>query len=131
MTDFFALLDLPRTPWLEPDAVQARFLELSAGAHPDRVHGSADDVLKSANARFSALNSAAVCLREPRDRLNHLIQLENPDAATTAPAQSIPPEFMDLMMRVGQSCRDVDRFLEERARATSPMMQAQLFSQGL
>ena len=31
MTDYFALLNFPRLPWLDPEHVNARFLELSAG----------------------------------------------------------------------------------------------------
>ena len=105
MTDYFALLNLPRSPWLEPEMVQARFLELSAAAHPDRVHGEPNEVLKSANAQFSELNAAAVCLREPRDRLNHLLQLETGSASGAAAAQSISPDSIELMTKVGQSCR--------------------------
>jgi len=128
MTDYFALLGFERSPWLDVEAVNARFLERSAEAHPDRVHGD-ESAMKEANRRFADLNAAAACLREPRERLQHLLELETGSKQNFA--QAIPNELMDLVMRVGQTCRSVDQFLAERGKATSPMMQAQLFGQGL
>jgi len=128
MTDYFALLGFERSPWLDVEAVNTRFLERSAEAHPDRVHRDAD-AIKEATQRFAELNAAAACLREPRERLQHLLELETGSKQNFA--QSIPNELMDLVMRVGQTCRSVDQFLAERGKATSPIMQAQLFAHGL
>jgi DnaJ-domain-containing protein 1 len=128
MTDYFSLLGFERSPWLDAEAVQARFLERSAEAHPDRVHGD-EAAMKEANQRFADLNAAAACLREPRERLQHLLELETGSKQNFA--QAIPNELMDLVMRVGETCRSVDEFLKERAKASSPMMQAQFFGQGL
>jgi hypothetical protein len=129
MTDYFALLQFHRQPWLEPDEVNTRFLQLSAPLHPDRVHNAAPDQIQTANHTFAELNAAASCLRDPKERLQHLLHLETGAPATAA--QSIPSELMDLFARVGQTCRNVDQFLSERAKVTSPMLQAQLFAQGL
>ena len=129
MTDYFALLGFERSSWLEVEEVNARFLELSSKAHPDRVHGEGDEAVRDANRRFAELNAAAVCLREPRERLQHLLELETGSKQNFA--QAIPAELMDLVMRVGQTCRSVDQYLAERTKATSPMVQAQLFGQGL
>lgn len=38
---------------------------------------------------------------------------------------------MQLFGHIGQVCREVDQFLTERAKASSPMLQAQLFAKGL
>jgi curved DNA-binding protein CbpA len=129
MKDNFALLNFERRPWLNAEEVNARFVELSAVAHPDRVHGGAAEEVRGANERFAELNAAAACLRDPKERLHHLIQLET--GATPSWAQSIPNELMDLFGRVGQLCRDVDQFLAERAQASSPILRAQLFATGL
>jgi DnaJ-domain-containing protein 1 len=129
MTNYFALLNFPRAPWLDADAVNARFLELSAPWHPDRVHGQSAANLAEANQKFADLNRAAAALRDPRERLQHLILLET--GAPPAAAQNIPGNLIELFARVGQTCRDADQFLAERARATSPMIQAQLFAQSL
>lgn len=129
MMDQFALLNFPRVPWLPADDVKARFLELSAPWHPDRVHGKSADEIAEANQKFAALNAAAACLREPQARLQHLLQLET--GAASAATQNIPANLIELFGKIGQTCRSVDQFLAERGRATSPMIQAQLFAQGL
>jgi DnaJ-domain-containing protein 1 len=38
VTDYFALLDEPRQPWLDEEALKAKFFALSTSVHPDRVH---------------------------------------------------------------------------------------------
>jgi DnaJ-class molecular chaperone len=129
MVDYFALLNFPRTPWLAAEQVQKRFLELSAPVHPDRVHHLGAAEKEEANRKFAELNKAATVLRDQKERLQHLIALESGPAAGTA--QTISGEFVELFGRVGEVCRKVDLFLSERAKATSPMVQAQLFGKGL
>lgn len=127
MTDYFALLGVERKPWLDDEALKARFLELSAAAHPDRAHGGEGE--RESNKRFAELNAAAACLREPRDRLNHLLELETGEPkATTA---SLSKELMDIFPRVASVLREADGLIAERARVLSPMLQAQLFAVGL
>lgn len=126
--DFFALLNEPRRPWLDADALKTKFLALSAEVHPDRVHESADAVKLAATARYTALNAAHNCLREPRDRIRHLLELElghKPSDLT-----SVPNDLMDLFFEIGKEVREVDAFLAEKARATSPLLQVQLFERG-
>jgi len=76
MTDCFELLQEPRRPWLDADALKARFLKLSAAAHPDRFHGGTESERAQANDRSAELNAAYNTLRETRDRLFHLLELE-------------------------------------------------------
>lgn len=129
MVDYFALLNFPRTPWIDPTEVQKRFLELSAPAHPDRAHNLGAAEIVAANEKFAELNKAFVTLRDPKERLHHLLALEMGN--TPSATQNIPNELIELFARVGQTCRKVDEFLAERNRTTSPMLQAQLFAQGL
>jgi hypothetical protein len=128
-SDAFALLSEPRRPWLEPDALRARFLPLSTPVHPDRVHGASEAEKLAANTRYAELNAAYNTLREPRDRLLHLYELE----AGTKPKdiQRIPPGTMDLFVEVGQTCRDADEFLKKKGEAKSPMLRLQLMPAGL
>ncbi len=128
-TDYFALLGQPRLPWLEPDALKTAFLELSSKWHPDRVHTESADEQSAATTKFAEINAAYNCLREPKDRVLHLFTLET--GAPPASVQSIPGDSMDLFMECGQLCREVDQFLAAKARATSPLVQAQLFEQSL
>lgn len=129
MMDSFSLLNESRRPWLDSDALRARFLPLSAGAHPDRVHSEGEAGKLAANHRYAELNAAFNCLREPRDRLLHLLELEL--GAKPSDIQRIPPGTMDLFVEVGQLCRDVDGFLTEKAGVSSPLLKVKIFERGM
>lgn len=128
MTDFFALLDEPRRPWLEPEPLKEKFLALSATVHPDRVHNLGEAERAAAQERYTEINAAYNCLREPKDRVHHLLQLEL--GALPKDVQRIPAELMDLSLEIGQKCREADALLAERARATSPLLQVKFFERG-
>jgi len=125
MTDYFALLNEPRRPWLDPESLKAKFFQLSAEVHPDRVHGASEAEKQLANQRYVELNAAYNCLREPKTRLQHLLELET--GAKPKDIQQIPERTMELFMEVGQLCRAADAFLAERAPVTSPVLKVKLF----
>jgi curved DNA-binding protein CbpA len=128
MTDCFALLDEPRRPWLEADALKQKFLARSATMHPDKVQ-SANEAEKSGAAKsFAELNAAYQCLAEPKLRLLHLLELER--GAKPADIQQIPGALADLFAEVAMTCRSADGFLQEKSQATSPLLQVQLFERG-
>lgn len=129
MTDAFALLSEPRRPWLDADVLKARFLPLSAEVHPDRVHSASEAEKAVANARYAELNAAYNTLREPRDRLLHLLELEA--GGKPKDVQRIPPGTMDLFVEVGQTCRDTDEFLKQKSTSESPMVKLRLMQEGL
>jgi DnaJ-domain-containing protein 1 len=123
--DNFSLLNEPRRPWLNADELKEKFFPLSAPFHPDRVHSGSEEEKISANKRYAELNAAYNCLREPKERLLHLLELEL--GKKPSDIQKIPPGTMDLFVEVGQTCRDVDAFLVEKSKATSPLLKVQLF----
>ena len=129
MTDAFALLSEPRRPWLDAEALKARFLPLSAAVHPDRVHSASEAEKAAANTRYAELNAAYNTLREPRDRLLHLLELEA--GGKPKDVQRIPPGTMDLFVEVGQTCRDTDEFLKQKSTSDSPMVKLRLMQEGL
>jgi curved DNA-binding protein CbpA len=129
MTDYFALLKAPRKPQVDLDALKSHFLQLSTEVHPDRFHNHAEAEKQAATQRYTELNTAYNCLKEPRERLLHLIELEL--GAKPKDIQRIPPGTMDLFVEVGQLCRDVDTFLAERGKVTSPLLKVRLFEQGM
>lgn len=129
MTDAFALLSEPRRPWLDAEALKARFLPLSAAVHPDRVHSASEADKAAANTRYAELNAAYNTLREPRDRLLHLLELEA--GGKPKDVQRIPPGTMDLFVEVGQTCRDTDEFLKQKSTSDSPMVKLRLMQEGL
>jgi curved DNA-binding protein CbpA len=128
MVDCFALLDESRRPWIDPEALKQKFLSLSAVVHPDRVHQAGLAEKQAAQTRFAELNAAYTRLREPRDRLRHLLELEL--GAPPADIQQIPPELVDLFMEVGQANRDADVVLKEKSSIASPLLKVQLFERG-
>ncbi len=128
MTDCFALLNEPPRPWLDPDALKRKFLAVSAEVHPDRVHTAGDAEKQAAQRRYTELNGAYNCLREPKERLRHLLELEC--GAKPAELQQIPPDLMDLFLQVSGLCRDADEFLEEKQKVSSPLLKVKMFERG-
>ncbi|HKQ40380.1 MAG TPA: DnaJ domain-containing protein [Verrucomicrobiae bacterium] len=127
MTDYFAVLDEPRRAWLDPEALKAKFLSLSAAVHPDRVHGQSEADRKAAQERYTHLNAAYQCLRDSKTRLLHYLELER---GKLQDVQDIPPETMDLFFRVGKLCREADQFLREKRQVNSPLLKVQMFERG-
>src|SRR6266571_3501873 len=103
MTDYFALLGQTRLPWLDSDSLKSKFLEISATVHPDRVHGASEIEKQSSHQRSAELNAAYNCLREPKTRLQHLLELEA--GAKPNDIQQLPSGTMELFIEVGQLCR--------------------------
>ena len=90
MNDFFAVMGLPRSAWLDGEELKERFHRLSAERHPDAPSGS--------GAAFSALNEAWQTLREPVSRLRHFLELTAPDSVVTS--GGAPAELGDLFMDI-------------------------------
>jgi len=127
VTDHFAILHEPRRPWLEADALKAKFLAFSPAAHPD--HANTPRERETAEHRFAELNAAYQCLRETKERLHHLFVLETGHEAKQV--RQVPQALADLIIPAEQICRDVTAFLAEKAKATSPLVQAQWFERAL
>jgi len=125
MSDYFALLNEPRRPWLDPESLRQKFLKLSTSAHPDRVHNASEAEQRAAQQRYTELNAAFKTLREPRDRLRHLLELER--GGKPKDLQEMSADLVELFMQMGQFSRQVDAFLTERTATTSPLLQVPLF----
>ena len=126
--DYFALLNEPRRPWLEADLLRQKFLALASGAHPDRVPGASESEKAEVTQRYAQLNAAFNCLAEPKLRLLHLLELEL--GAKPKDIQQIPASLADLFAEVATVCKSADGFLAEKNKATSPLVQVQLFERG-
>jgi DnaJ-domain-containing protein 1 len=125
MTDYFALLKQQRRPWVDPELLKEQFLALSAEVHPDRVHNASAQDKLATQEQYTLLNSAYTCLRDPKARLLHLLELER--GYTPQQVQTIPPALMDLFMEVGQVCRLAEAVSAQKSQAVSPLLQVQLF----
>jgi len=115
MLDEFAILQQPRRPWLDPEALKERFHRLTAEHHPD-VSGAGGE------GQFAAMNSAYNVLREPASRLRHLLELEAPEKLK-AP-QQIPNAFADLFMKIAGFRRGLDAFQQKSAAASTALAKA-------
>ena len=128
MIDCFALLQEPRRPWLDPEALKQKFLALSTRFHPDRVHGASETERTKAQEHYAELNAAYQRLREPKERLQHLLELEL--GIKPQQVQRIPPGLMEMSLEVARQCRQADTFIAEKGRTASPRLLVQLFEQG-
>ena len=128
MSDYFALLNEPRRPWPDADLLKRKFLTLASDLHPDRVHNAGETEKVEVTKRYAQLNAAYNCLAEPKLRLLHLLELEL--GAKPKDIQTIPVALADLFAEVANNCRNADGFLTEKDKATSPLVQVQLFERG-
>lgn len=129
MIDHFALLDIPRCPWLDAEVLKQRFHELSAEVHPDREHDATDEAKAALQRRFAEVNAAHDCLREAKLRVRHLLELELGHAPGSV--KSVPDEMTEWFMEIGTVCREVDAFLAKKDAQDSPLLQAALMSEGM
>lgn len=114
MPDHFALLDEPRRPWLDADALKEKFHALTASQHPDvKVGGD-----------FATINSAYQILSDPGKRLRHFLELVAPSALQSTP--QVPPQLAELFLQVGAVWQLADAFLKKQAQAAAPLAQALL-----
>jgi curved DNA-binding protein CbpA len=126
--DYFALLDEPRQPWLDEETLKAKFFALSTSVHPDRVHALPEAERKTAHDRYTQLNAAYSCLREPKERLRHLLELQI--GRKPAPVQEVPAELVELFFEIGPATRGADEFLKRKASITSPLLLVGVFDEG-
>ncbi len=115
MTDFFALFEEPPRPWLEAEALKAKYHRLTALHHPDVAGPSAD---------FAEVNRAYQTLSDPAARLRHLLDLETPAAISRS--QPVPEEIASFFTPVAEIRQAVDAFLRQHAAAASPLAKALL-----
>ena len=127
MTDYFALFGEPRHPWLDEEELKSKFFALSSSVHPDRAHTLPEKEKQAAHARYTELNAAYNCLREPKERLRHLIELQT--SRKPVQVQEVPGEMVEIFFQIGQACREADEFLKRKAAVTSPILLVEFFEQ--
>jgi DnaJ-domain-containing protein 1 len=125
MTDCFALLDEPRRLWLDVERLKAKFLALSSAFHPDKIRATTPADRETASRRFAELNTAFNCLRDPKERLRHLLSLEL--GTTPRDVLEIPSDLADLFIEIAGLQREAKAFLAEAARVQSPLLRVQVF----
>ncbi len=106
MTDYFALFEEARRPWLDPDELKEKYFARSRTATPS-----------------AELNEAFRVLSDPKLRLHHLLTLEGAELSAGRP---VPPAVAELFWNTGSLLREIERWLLRRAAATTALAQAVL-----
>jgi curved DNA-binding protein CbpA len=118
MIDYFALLQQPRKPWLDPEELKQRYQQLILASHPDRP----GDRHTEAAPTFAAVNEAYRVLINPKLRLQHLLSLEGHGPIAD---ESAPVDLMEFFAETGTLVQEIDRLLE-KLRATKNALSASL-----
>ena len=122
MTDYFALLDQRRRPWLDSEGLKQAFHRKTLSDHPD-AQRSAPDVAY-AEAGFAQINDAYHTLQDPKLRLQHLLALEGHTAASRF--DSVPDEIADLFPAIAAVTQDAVAVSEKATQATSALSRSLL-----
>jgi len=123
--DHFAVMRQPRRPWLDSDHLKQEFLARSADVHPDRADARNQASQAAAQENFTTLNTAYNCLRNPRTRLQHFLELET--GSRPEQVQNVPAQLTDIFFAVGAACREADALLRKKLEAVSPLLQVEMF----
>ena len=117
MTDYFALLDQPRAPWLDLAALREVYHRKTLESHPDAAApGDQDD--------FVQINEAYQVLHDPKRRLHHLLSLEN--VVPASGSQSVPPELGELFLLIGELNHGASQLLERKRTASNALSRSLL-----
>jgi len=116
MTDYFALLEQPRGPWLDPAALKDAYHQKTLQTHPDAAAGNQSD--------FAQLNEAYQVLQDPKRRLHHLLSLEN--CAPPSTSQSIPEELQELFLLIGELNQRANVLLEKMRTSSNALSRSLL-----
>ena len=128
MVDFFSLFQVPRSPWLNEEDLKSRYHAHAMKIHPDRFHQAPAEAQTAATTDYAQWNAAYQVLSDPRERLQHLIELEQ--GGKPAEVQQVSAETMETGMKIAQLCRETDTFLSHKAAISSPLLLAQEFEAG-
>jgi molecular chaperone HscB len=100
--DYFALFGMPRRLWIEMNALEQRFLQLSWKLHPDNFVNATEEERELSLKRSSELNDAYRTLRDPIARVEYLLGLENMRKEGEHKQQA-PPELLEEVFELNES----------------------------
>jgi curved DNA-binding protein CbpA len=129
MTDYFALLQTPRRPWVDVEKLKENFQLLSGRVHPDRLHGADEAARQNATRHYAELNEAYQCLREAKPRLYHLLWLER--GKKPGDTNLLPESLMRLFSQVVPLLREADLLMKEKSLSTSAVQRVLVTSKAL
>jgi molecular chaperone HscB len=101
-TDYFALFEMPRKLWIEMNALEQKFLQLSWKLHPDNFVNATETERELSLKRSSELNDAYRVLRDPVARVEYLLGIENMRKEGEHKQQA-PPELLEEVFELNES----------------------------
>jgi len=110
MIDYFALLQQPRRPWLDPEELKEKYHELTKSTHPNQKASVGSD------SDFASINEAYRTLLDPKLRLDHLLKLEGIPLASHT---NVPEQIADVFLEIGTLIQETDRLLAKSATTTA------------
>jgi molecular chaperone HscB len=100
--DYFATFALPRKLWIEMNALEQKFLQLSWKLHPDNFVNAPAEEREISLKRSSELNDAYRTLRDPVGRVEYLLAIEGARIEGQNKQQA-PPELLEEVFELNES----------------------------
>jgi molecular chaperone HscB len=106
VTDYYALLGIPRSLNPSQDKLQERYYALSRELHPDRFMQKPEAERERALEQSSALNDAYRTLKVPIKRAQYLLTLEGFDMGEQR-SKDVPPELLEEVFELNMALEEM------------------------
>jgi molecular chaperone HscB len=106
VTDYYALIGLPRGLSLSLDDLQTRYYALSRELHPDRFMQKPEAERQRALDMSSALNDGYRTLKDPIKRAQYLLMLEGFDIGEQR-SKDVPPELLEEVFELNMALEEM------------------------
>jgi molecular chaperone HscB len=100
--DYFVLFEMPKKLWIEMEALEKKFLQLSWKLHPDNFVNATELERELSLKRSSELNDAYRTLRDPIARVEYLLGIEGARKEGQHKQQA-PPELLEEVFELNES----------------------------
>ena len=117
--DYFRYLGLPQRPLIDAKRLETTYLRLSQEYHPDRHPDLSAEEKEAILYRSALLNQAYTCLRDPKQRVQYLVELLTQGERSRS--NTIAPAIADLFRRVQSTLMATDAYLKEAERPKSSL----------
>jgi len=102
MTDYFALLQQPRRPWLNAERLKEKYIQITISTHPDTQKQKPGEASPAVD--FASTNEAFRVLVDPKSRLQHLLKLEGMPTGSDI----VPDTLADVFLETGTLIQEID-----------------------
>lgn len=106
MTDYYALLGIPRKLNLSLGDLQKRFYERSRELHPDRFMRRPEAERQQALENSSALNDAYRTLKDPIKRAQYVLGREGFEIGEQR-SKDVPPELLEEVFELNMALEEI------------------------